>query len=115
LGWGRPQIQGRARALSWAEQVTGKHRKTGPPNVYIQCLHIANARVRSGRDDLADYHEALAQLDALEIVRTAKWETVLLLGNPKLSLPAGGGTAASGKWSSLPVEYVLNLMRTAIF
>lgn len=52
-------------------------------NVYVQCLRIANSRMQSGPGESADYEESLAQLGALTDERTAKWETVLLLGSPE--------------------------------
>ena len=62
-------------------------------NVYVQCMRVAAMRSR-GRDgdraageraagDRADYAEALAGLSSLTDERTAKWEPVLLLGNPQ--------------------------------
>ena len=52
-------------------------------NVYVQCLRIADSRLRSGPGDPARHEEALAQLDVLTDERTARWETVLLLGSPE--------------------------------
>jgi hypothetical protein len=49
----------------------------------VQCLRIADSRVRSGPGDPVRQDEALAQLDVLTDERTAKWETVLLLGSPE--------------------------------
>ena len=52
-------------------------------NVYVLCLRIANARVRGGAGDPDQYEESLALLGVLTDERTAKWETVLLLGSPE--------------------------------
>jgi hypothetical protein len=52
-------------------------------NVYVQCLRIAGSRLRSGPGDPVRHEEALAQLDVLTDDRTARWETVLLLGSPE--------------------------------
>jgi hypothetical protein len=52
-------------------------------NVYVQCLRIAGSRLRGGPDDPARHEDALAQLEVLTDDRTARWETVLLLGSPE--------------------------------
>ena len=52
-------------------------------NVYVQSMRVAAMRSRQADGDLADYTEALAALSVLTDERTAKWESVLLLGNPQ--------------------------------
>ena len=52
-------------------------------NVYVQCMRAAALRTRQTGGDMADYVEALAALSVLTDERTAKWESVLLLGNPQ--------------------------------
>lgn len=57
-------------------------------NVYVQCMRVAAMRSRQAGvgqagGDRADYAEALAGLSMLTDERTAKWESVLLLGNPQ--------------------------------
>ena len=50
-------------------------------NVYVQCQRLVEVRAKGG-DSQAAMGEALAELDRLNAERTAKWEPVLLLGNP---------------------------------
>jgi hypothetical protein len=52
-------------------------------NVYVQCMRAAELRRQGDGDDLAAYEEALIELGKLADERTAKWESVLLLGNPE--------------------------------
>jgi hypothetical protein len=52
-------------------------------NVYVQCMRVAAMRRRKAAGERADYAEALAGLSVLTDERTAKWESVLLLGNPQ--------------------------------
>jgi adenylate kinase family enzyme len=52
-------------------------------NVYVQCMRVAAMRSRRADGDLADYDDALAAVRVLTDERTAKWESVLLLGNPR--------------------------------
>jgi hypothetical protein len=75
----------REQSSRWDEKRAQAYSEYGyaVKNVYVQCLRVANSRVRSGRGDPVDYDEALAQLDVLTDERTMKWETVLLLGNPE--------------------------------
>jgi hypothetical protein len=51
-------------------------------NVFIHCLRLAHVRFQETRDGQASA-EALNQLGALTAERTAKWELVLLLGDPE--------------------------------
>lgn len=51
--------------------------------LYVQTLRIANSRMRGDAGDSIDYGKALTELGELADERTAKWETVLLLGNPE--------------------------------
>lgn len=52
-------------------------------NVYVQCMRAAELRRQSSDGDPATYDEALAELASLTDERTAKWESVLLLGHPQ--------------------------------
>ena len=52
-------------------------------NVYVQCLRIAELRRQGAKDQPAVYEEALSELGRLTDERTAKWESVLLLGHPE--------------------------------
>jgi hypothetical protein len=53
-------------------------------NVYVQCRRIAdNYRGEDARSESPDYVEAISELGRLADERTAKWESVLLLGNPE--------------------------------
>ena len=52
-------------------------------SLYVQSLRIANSRMRGDPGDSMDYDKALAELGRLADERAAKWETVLLLGNPQ--------------------------------
>jgi hypothetical protein len=52
-------------------------------NVYIQCLRLARLRAEETHVGQAAAPEALSQLGALTAERTAKWELVLLLGDPE--------------------------------
>lgn len=52
-------------------------------NVYVQCMRVAAMRSKQAGGNQADYEEALTALSELTDERTAKWESVLLLGNPQ--------------------------------
>ena len=52
-------------------------------NVYVQSMRAAELRRRDSQDQPAAYEEALAELVRLTDERAAKWETVLLLGDPE--------------------------------
>ena len=52
-------------------------------NVYVQCTRVAAMRSQGTGGDQVAYDEALAELGKLTDERTAKWESVLLLGNPE--------------------------------
>jgi hypothetical protein len=52
-------------------------------NVYVQCMRVAAMRSQRPDGDQAGYAEALAGVSLLTDERTAKWESVLLLGNPR--------------------------------
>ena len=52
-------------------------------NVYVQCMRVAAMRGKRADGERAAYEEALAGLSVLTDERTAKWESVLLLGNPR--------------------------------
>jgi hypothetical protein len=75
----------REQSSRWDEKRAQAYSEYGyaVKNVYVQCLRIADSRLRSGPDHPADCAESLAQLGALTDERTAKWETVLLLGSPE--------------------------------
>lgn len=51
-------------------------------NVYVQCRRIIDLRNHTGKGSAQKLEEALAGLGRLTDERTAKWESVLLLGNP---------------------------------
>jgi hypothetical protein len=51
-------------------------------NVHVQCMRADGLR-RTGTDARAAYEEALTELERLTDDRTAKWEAVLLLGDPE--------------------------------
>ena len=51
-------------------------------NVHVQCMRAHGLR-RKGTGARAAYEEALTELERLTDDRTAKWETVLLLGDPE--------------------------------
>jgi hypothetical protein len=72
-------------------------------NVYAQSMRAAELRRRDGQDQTAAYEEALAELGRLTDERTAKWETVLLLGQPETIAAARYGIVGSGRWSGSPV------------
>jgi hypothetical protein len=50
-------------------------------NGYVQCMRADGLR-RQGTDDRPAYEQALTELERLTDERTAKWEAVLLLGDP---------------------------------
>lgn len=50
-------------------------------NVYVQCRRADSLR-RQGADTRPAYEQALTELERLTDERTAKWEAVLLLGDP---------------------------------
>lgn len=52
-------------------------------NVYVQCRRVAALRTQVADGDPAAYREALAELGKLTDERTARWESVLLLGDPQ--------------------------------
>lgn len=52
-------------------------------NVYVQCMRAAELRRQGASRDMAAYEEALAEMAKMTDERTAKWESVLLLGNPE--------------------------------
>ena len=52
-------------------------------NVYIRCLRLASLRSQEIRGGQSETAEFLSQLSALTAERTAKWELVLLLGDPE--------------------------------
>lgn len=51
-------------------------------NVHVQCMRADGLR-RNGDGARAAYEEALTELERLTDDRAAKWETVLLLGDPQ--------------------------------
>ena len=53
-------------------------------NVYVQCLRAAAMRTQAAGCNRAGYDETLTELGKATDERTAKWEWVLLLGNPKI-------------------------------
>jgi hypothetical protein len=75
----------REQSSRWDEKRAQAYSEYGyaVKNVYVQCLRIANSRLQNSAGDPAGHAEALAQLGALTDERTAKWETVLLLGSPQ--------------------------------
>ena len=52
-------------------------------NVYIQCMRTKELRRQRGDDNQRVFEAALTELSTLTDERTAKWESVLLLGNPE--------------------------------
>jgi hypothetical protein len=52
-------------------------------NVYVQCMRVAAMRSQRTGGDPVGYAEALAAVSLLTDERAAKWESVLLLGNPR--------------------------------
>src|SRR5581483_4949347 len=52
-------------------------------NVYVQCMRTAELRRLGVDGNSTAYEEALVELGKLTDERTAKWESVLLLGNPE--------------------------------
>jgi len=51
-------------------------------NAYIASMRIASNSNRTTAKEIADYQQALSGLERATLERTAKWESVLLLGNP---------------------------------
>jgi hypothetical protein len=94
----------REQSSRWDEKRAQAYSEYGyaVKNVYVQCLRIANSRLQNSAGDSAGHAEALAQLGALTDERTAKWETVLLLGSPQAITAARICIAASGRWSCSP-------------
>jgi hypothetical protein len=78
-GWRRRQSTrwDETRAQAYAEYARAVK------GVYVQSLRIANSRRLSPKPDTKDYVAALAELGRLADERTAKWELVLLLGDPE--------------------------------
>lgn len=70
-------------------------------NVYVQCMRAYGLRRKETGAGTA-CEEALAELERLTDDRTAKWETVLLLGDRKPSKRAGPGIAVYGRWNDSP-------------
>jgi hypothetical protein len=52
-------------------------------NEYIACLRVVGYRHGDSRFERIDLDEALTEIRQLSAERTAKWESVLLLGNPQ--------------------------------
>jgi hypothetical protein len=75
----------REQSSRWDEKRAQAYSEYGyaVKNVYVQCLRIANPRVRDGGAPPANLDELISQLEVLTDERTAKWETVLLLGSPE--------------------------------
>jgi hypothetical protein len=75
------------RALSsrWDEKRAQAYAEYGyaVKNVYVQCMRAAELGRLDGAGAPAAYSEALSELDKLTDERTAKWESVLLLGHPR--------------------------------
>ena len=94
-------------------------------NVYVQCRRITDLRSQSTRIKRSDYEEALAELGKLTDERTAKWESVLLLGNPEtiaaarawhrrvwhVELFARGERTDSDEWTALHDGVVVDRAR----
>jgi hypothetical protein len=75
----------REQSSRWDEKRAQAYSEYGyaVKNVYVQCLRIANPRVRDGGAAPANLPELIGQVEVLTDERTAKWETVLLLGSPE--------------------------------
>jgi hypothetical protein len=74
----------RERSSRWDEKRAQAYAEYGHAikNVYVQCMRAASIRFRDADGDSADYDEVFAELGRMTDERTAKWESVLLLGNP---------------------------------
>ena len=74
----------RERSSRWDEKRAQAYAEYGYAikNVYVQCMRAAGIRFQGTQGDSAEYNEALAELGRMTDERTAKWESVLLLGNP---------------------------------
>lgn len=79
----------REQASRWDDRRAQAYAEYGyaVKNVYVQCQRLADLHAMAGSQ--ADMGQALAELDRLSQERTAKWELVLLLGDP--------ATIASGR------------------
>lgn len=73
----------RERSSRWDEKRAQAYTEYGYAikNVYVQCRRAARLRIQDTQNNSADYDEAIAELGKLTDERTAKWESVLLLGN----------------------------------
>jgi hypothetical protein len=75
----------RQQATRWDEKRAQVYAEYGyaVKNVYIACLRISESRRLSTTGGSPYSTLTLDHLDALAAERTAKWESVLLLGNPE--------------------------------
>jgi hypothetical protein len=75
----------RAQSSRWDQKRAQAYADYGHAvkNVYVQCMRAAELRRQGSDGDPAAYEEALAELERLTDERTAKWESVLLLGHPE--------------------------------
>lgn len=75
----------RERSARWDERRAQAYADYGyaVKRVYVQCMGIVTMRSQAAGGDRVGYAEALAELGKLTDERTAKWESVLLLGNPE--------------------------------
>jgi hypothetical protein len=74
----------RERSSRWDEKRAQAYADYGYAikNVYVQCMRAASIRFQDADGDSREYDEAFAEIDRMTDERTAKWESVLLLGNP---------------------------------
>jgi hypothetical protein len=75
----------REQSARWDERRAQAYAEYGyaVKSLYVQILRIANSRMRGDPSESIDHDRALAELGKLADERAAKWETVLLLGNPE--------------------------------
>src|SRR5450755_2090861 len=76
----------REQAARWDEKRAQAYADYGYAikNVYVQCRRPGgNYRGQGARSKSFNYAEAISELGQLTDERTAKWESVLLLGSPE--------------------------------
>lgn len=110
----------RQQAARWDDKRAEVYTEYGyaVKNVYMACLRIAESRGLDIRMHPMHAGQTLEDLDLLATERTAKWESVLLLGNPEtiraariwhrniwhMQLVAHGSSIAEETWSALLAE-----------
>jgi hypothetical protein len=96
-------------------------------NVYVQCMRATELRRQGADRDMAAYEAVLTALAKLTDERTAKWESVLLLGNPETIAAARvwhrriwqaerfarGERSDDGQWDSVLED--INVARTRFY